>query len=173
MVKRVWNILSIIIIIYVVIMTILFLGKNKYGFTEIGNLVLVNVDSEIAKNVNDVKKNDLIIIKEDNDIKVRDSVYYYNIIGEYYSIKKSSITSNNDNLFTIDNTIIESDRIIGKNGFVIPLIGGFLNITESKIGFLIFVFLPIFVIFIRQVYEFIIFSKEEEDKLLKIDKEII
>lgn len=173
--KRVWNFFQVFIIIYVIFMTVLFLGKNKYGFTEIGSFVFVNVDSRITKNVNDVKKMDLIIIKKDKDFKINDSVYYYSVTDDVYSIGKNPIITFNDNLYTIDNSIVDEDRILGKSGFIIPLIGGFLSITESKIGFLLFVFLPIFIVFIHQVYEFIIFSKEEE-KLLKskvVDSEII
>ena len=61
--------------------------------------------------------------------------------------------------------------------FKVPLLGGFLKIVESKLGFLLLVFLPIFFVFIYQVYEFVLYLKFERNKMFsssnKIDDEII
>jgi len=42
------------------------------------------------------------------------------------------------------------------------LLGDVLNVVESKYGFLLLVLLPIFIVFLYQIYEFIIYITEEE-----------
>ena len=56
--------------------------------------------------------------------------------------------------------------------------GNFLILSETKAGFLILVLLPIFIVFLFQVYMFIVDTKKEKDKVINsgygiIDDEII
>ena len=168
--KRIWNILEVIIVIYVIFMTLLFLNKNKYGFSEIGNLVFVNVDSDTEKTDTSVKKNDLLIIKKNNNST--NNFYYYSVYKGKYIVKRSDLDLNKTNEFNIKN----DGRIIGNSSVRIPLLGGYLEFLHSKVGFLLFVFLPVFLVFSYQVYIFIIDSKKEQKKILKnsvVDDEII
>lgn len=168
--KRIWNVLEVIIIVYVVFMTLLFLNKNKYGFSEIGNLVFVNVDSDTEKIDTSVKKNDLLIIKKNNNST--NNFYYYSVYKGKYIVKRSDLDLNKTNEFNIKN----DGRIIGNSSVRIPLLGGYLEFLHSKVGFLLFVFLPVFLVFSYQVYIFIIDSKKEQKKILKnsvVDDEII
>ncbi len=164
--KRIWNVLEVIIIVYVVFMTLLFLNKNKYGFSEVGNLVFVNVDGDIEKMDASVKKNDLLIIKKNNN--AIGNVYYYSVYKGKYVIKHSDL----DNESNIKN----DGRLIGNSSVRVPLLGGYLEFLHSKVGFILFVFLPVFLVFSYQVYIFIIDSKKEQKKILKktvVDDEII
>jgi len=168
--KRIWNVLEVIIIVYVVFMTLLFLNKNKYGFSEIGNLVFVNVDSDTEKVDTSVKKNDLLIIKKNNNST--NNFYYYSVYKGKYIVKRSDLDLNKSNESNIKN----DGRIIGNSSVRIPLLGGYLEFLHSKVGFLLFVFLPVFLVFSYQVYIFIIDSKKEQKKILKnsaVDDEII
>ena len=168
--KRIWNVLEVIIIVYVVFMTLLFLNKNKYGFSEIGNLVFVNVDSDTEKVDTSVKKNDLLIIKKNNNSI--NNFYYYSVYKGKYIVKRSDLDLNKSNESNIKN----DGRIIGNSSVRIPLLGGYLEFLHSKVGFLLFVFLPVFLVFSYQVYIFIIDSKKEQKKILKnsaVDDEII
>ena len=172
-VKRIWSVLEVIIMIYVVFMTLLFLNKNKYGFTEIGNCVLVSVDGDIEKTVESSKKMDLLILeKNSNKNDYNDKVYYYSVYGEKYIIKYGSLK---DEKLSGTN-IINDGRVIGTKSRSVPLLGFYLKIVHSKIGFLLFVFLPVFMVFIYQVYEFINDSKNENKKIMNkavVDEEII
>ena len=168
--KKIWNVLEVIIIVYVVFMTLLFLNKNKYGFSEIGNLVFVNVDSDTEKVDTSVKKNDLLIIKKNNNST--NNFYYYSVYKGKYIVKRSDLDLNKSNESNIKN----DGRIIGNSSVRIPLLGGYLEFLHSKVGFLLFVFLPVFLVFSYQVYIFIIDSKKEQKKILKnsaVDDEII
>lgn len=168
--KKIWNILEVIIVIYVIFMTLLFLNKNKYGFSEVGNLVFVNVDSDTEMTDTSVKKNDLLIIKK-NNISTN-NFYYYSVYKGKYIVKRSDLDLNKSNKSNIKN----DGRVIGNSSVRVPLIGGYLEFLHSKVGFLLFVFLPVFLVFSYQVYIFIIDSKKEQKKILKnsvVDDEII
>lgn len=175
-IKRIWNVLQVVILIYVILMTILFLEKNKFGYTEVLGCVLVNVDKDVSSVINTTNNSDLLIIKKAKEIEDNKSAYYYSIYEDKYIVRKENIKVRDDS-YTIGNGIlIGRSRIIGYGALSIPLLGGFLRIVESKIGFLLLVFLPIFLVFIFQVREFILYSKNEQSKLLKkvkIDDEII
>lgn len=172
-VKRIWSVLEVVIMIYVVFMTILFLNKNKYGFTEIGSRVLVSVDKDIEASIESAKKNDLLILKKNSNKKdYNDNVYYYSVYKEKYIVKYGNLK---DESFSGVN-IINDGRVIGTKSKRIPLLGAYLEIIHSKAGFLLLVFLPVFIVFVYQVYIFIIDSKNEQKKIIKrtvVDDEII
>ena len=172
--KKIWGFFEIIIIIYVIFMTLIFLSKNKFGYTEIGRKVFVSVDkNDIVKKV---KKNDLLIITDNKKISKNNVTYYYSVSKDEYVVDSEKITYQNNSFFS-NGVLITKDRIIGDRMFKIPLLGGFLKIVESKLGFLLLVFLPIFFVFIYQVYEFVLYLKFERNKMFsssnKIDDEII
>ena len=73
----IWSVLEFVIIIYVILMTSILLSKNKYGFTQFGNLTLCTIDLKDERGIVDVKSGDLLLIKNSNDIKVGDIIYYY------------------------------------------------------------------------------------------------
>lgn len=170
-IKRIWNVLEVIILIYVVCMTVFFLDKNKYGFTDVGNRVIVSVDKDIAKTIPSLKKNDLLIIKKNTKVDSGEA-YYYSVYNEKYVIMYNDL--DNDKLNS--KNIIKDHRIIGNSSIRIPLIGGYLNFVHSKVGFILCVFLPVFLVFIYQVYLFVADSKKERKEMLEkanMDEEII
>ena len=150
----IWNIIQAIIIIYVILITTFMFLSNEYGYTEIGNYVFNDDQS------------DLFLIKKDNNIKENDTIYYYDAIGGKYSIVSNKVISvnkdNKNSLYEVENDTISSSKVIGKKGFKIKLLGGILNTLESRVGFLFGVLLPILIVFIYQVYEFIISIHHEE-----------
>lgn len=175
--KRIWQVLEVIIFIYVIFMTILFLGKNKYGFTQLGKSVLVNVDSYMSHNVHNVKKGDLLIIKDNGKLKKRDIFYFYYVNNDKYSIKSEKLEKVKSDIYIADNGhSVSSSRFIGNKGFSIPLLGFYLAIVESRVGFILLVFLPIFLVFMYQIYEFI-FDIRKNNKMIesnkKVDSEVI
>ena len=150
------NIIQVIIIIYVLLVTTLMFCANEYGYTEIGNYVF-NSDN-----------NDLLLIKKDNNIKEEDTIYYYSTVNEKYTIVSNKVISINkddkNSLYTVEEDVISSSKVIGKTTKKIKVLGGILRYLESKPGFLIFVLLPILVIFIYQVYEFVVSIRYREIK---------
>ena len=170
----VWSIFEVIIIVYVIAITCFILCRNEHGFTQFGEYTFDNISLTDERNIHDVKKGDLLIIKNSNDIKVGDMIYYYAVYNDKYVIKTNAVTKiekdDFTNLYTLndeDGIIIASTRVLGKYASRHSHLGAILDVLESKIGFLFLVLLPIMVVFIYQVYEFIVIIRyernEEED----------
>lgn len=147
-----WNVIQVLIIIYVILVIIFMSFSNKYGYSQIGRYVI------------DVDNNEFLVIKKTNDIKEGDLVYYYSIVKEKYKIVYSNVRSiNEDNTYTLDNDakIIKS-KIIGKSDRKLPLIGFILNMMKYKINFLLFVIIPILCVFGYHLYKFIMFDLKKK-----------
>ena len=143
----VWNAIQVLIIIYVISVIIFMSFSNKYGYGQIDQYVI------------DVDNSEFLVIKKTDDIKEGDLVYYYSVVKEKYKIVYSNVKSiDDDNSYTLDNgdRIIKS-KIIGKSYRKLPIIGFILNMLKYKINFLLFVILPILVVFLYHLYKFIIY----------------
>ena len=151
----IWNVIQVVIIVYVISIITFMFFSNQYGYSQIGKYVF------------DVDNNEFLVIKKTNIIKKGDLVFYYDIVKEKYKIVYSNVnTINEDKTYTLDNgERLTSSRIIGKSHRKIPVIGFILNIVKEKVYFLLFVLLPILIVFVYQVYKFIIginFEKAKE-----------
>lgn len=166
----VWSFVEVIIIIYVVLVTMFVLCKNKYGYTQFGDYSFTNIDLIAEKNVKDTKKGDLLVVKNSNDIHKGDLIYYYAVLNDNYIVRSAVVTDVKEDdysaLYTVSlsNTTINvaSSRVLGKYSTVYNNLGSILSVLESRVGFLLLVLLPIMVVFIYQVYEFIIMLKYDE-----------
>lgn len=166
----VWSFVEVIIIIYVVLVTMFVLCKNKYGYTQFGDYSFTNIDLIAEKNVKDTKKGDLLVVKNSNDIHKGDLIYYYAVLNDNYIVRSAVVADVKEDdysaLYTVSlsNTTINvaSSRVLGKYSTVYNNLGSILSVLESRVGFLLLVLLPIMVVFIYQVYEFIIMLKYDE-----------
>ena len=153
--RIIWNIIQVIIIIYVIVVTTLMFLSNDYGYTEVGNYVF-----------NDTDKGDLLLIKKTKDIKENDTIYYYSTENNKYIITSNKVISidkdNENSLYKVENDTISSSKLIGKKTTKIKLLGTILNTLESRVGFLFGVLLPILIVFVYQVYEFIVSIHNKE-----------
>ena len=144
----IWNIIQAIIIIYVIAVTTFMFLSNEYGYTEVGNFVFNDDQS------------DLFLIKKSNNIKENDTIYYYMADNNKYTIASNKVISiekdNKNSLYKIENDTISGTKVIGKNVTKIKFLGSVLNTLESRVGFLFGVLLPILIVFVYQVYEFIV-----------------
>ncbi len=168
----IWSILEIIIIIYVILMTSILLSKNKYGFTQFWDYTICTIDLFDERGMDGVKAGDLLIVKNSNDIKKGDVIYYYVVYNENYVVQNAPVTEvesdKYSSVYTINNDgalKIASNRVLGKDVKIYHKFGKALDLLESKLGFLFLVLLPILVIFIYQVYDLImIFRYEQVDE---------
>lgn len=166
----VWSFVEVVIIIYVILVTMFVLCKNKYGYTQFGDYSFANIDLIAEKNVKDTKKGDLLVVKNSNDIHKGDLIYYYAVLNDNYIVRSAVVTDVKEDdysaLYTVSlsNTTINvaSSRVLGKYSTVYNNLGSVLSVLESRVGFLLLVLLPIMVVFIYQVYEFIIMLKYDE-----------
>src|SRR5699024_7657484 len=154
--KGLWGLVQIIIIIYVICMTAFLLCKNKYGFTQIGDMTYITINEHLQSYLPETKENDLLMVKQNNkDINVGDKIYYYEVENNEYVIKtahvKENVISEDDMaLYQLDDeakTTIATTRVIGKYSAIYHNIGGVLDVLQSRIGFLLLVILPILLIF--------------------------
>lgn len=184
--RGLWGFIQVVVIIYVICITACLLCKNKYGFTQIGNMTLITINENLATYLPETKNNDLLLIKQTfNDINVGDKIYYYATANEKYIVKtapvKEVIHSEGEMaVYKIGDTkgsTIATNRVIGKYSNIYNNIGGVLDILESRIGFLLLVILPVLLIFMYQIYALIILIKYghedlEEEKPSKKRKKI-
>ena len=165
-----WSFVEVLIIIYVVLVTMFVLCKNKYGYTQFGDYSFANIDLIAEKNVKDTKKGDLLVVKNSNDIHKGDLIYYYAVLNDNYIVRSAVVDDVKEDdysaLYTVSlsNTTINvaSSRVLGKYSTVYNNLGSILSVLESRVGFILLVLLPIMVVFIYQVYEFIIMLKYDE-----------
>lgn len=173
----VWSFVEVIIIIYVVLVTMFVLCKNKYGYTQFGDYSFANIDLIAEKNVKDTKKGDLLVVKNSNDIHKGDLIYYYAVLNDNYIVRSAVVSDVKEDdysaLYTVSlsNTTINvaSSRVLGKYSIVYNNLGSILSVLESRVGFLLLVLLPIMVVFIYQVYEFIIMLKYDENLVNEVN----
>ncbi len=167
--RLVWSIFEVIIIVYVIAITAFILCRNKYGYTQFGDYTFDNVSLIDERNMTVAKKGDLLVIKNSNDFKVGDVIYYYAAYNETYVVRSDVILKIDDDgytsLFTIkhgdDEITVVDTRIIGKYTSTYKGLGAFLDVVESRVGFLFLVLLPIMIVFIYQVYEFVMIIRYE------------
>ncbi len=181
--KTLWNILEVLIIIYVIFLTSCILCRNKFGFTQFGNYTLSSVESTDAKYVENTKSGDLLVVKSSNDIVKGDRLYYYATLNDRYVVRTGIVEKvekdEYNSLYTID-TLISGDkkaklnvtqtRVLGKYSSTIGSLGSVWKFLQSRLGFLIFVLLPILLVFVYQIYEFIIVLNYERKGTLPPSK---
>lgn len=167
--KITWNILQVIIIIYVILVTSLLFFENKFGFSQFGKYVIHNISKLDKKNISNVNEGDLVIIKSESDIKKGDIIYYYATYNEKYIIVSEEVKDvqkdGKNYLYTINKgnpMMISSTRVIGKSMSNYPYIGKILNTVESRTGFVFYVLLPIVIVFGYQVYQFLLILSYEK-----------
>lgn len=168
--RWVWSFLEVVIIVYVIALTLFVLCKNKYGYTQFGDYSFVTVGMMEEKTIQNVSKGDLLLVKNSNDIHNGDLIYYYSVINDEYIVKSGVVSNiiddNYNSLYTVGTgnqaVSVSSNRLLGKYSTTYDTVGSVINILESRIGFLFLVLLPIMVVFIYQLYEFVVILKYDE-----------
>ncbi len=168
--KILLTILEIAIIIYVIFVTTCLLCKNKYGYTQFGKSTLISINDDNSAELVDFESGNLVIVDSAkfNNIEAEDELYYYDTVGNSYVIRKGKVSEKSGDsysaVYVIDNNSISNDRIIGKFSKKYSSLGLILDILESRIGFLLIVILPIFLLFIYQIYKMVVLVKYDDTK---------
>ena len=175
----IWNSLQILIIIYVILVTGFIIFKNSFVFTQVGKFVFVTINENNIDHIDDAELGELLVIKEDNEVKHGDVIYYYSAVDERYVIKSGVVNNiekkDEDNTFILDDekqTSVSSTRLIGTTISSYSVYGDVLDLLTSSFGFLLFVLLPILLIFVYKIYELIVIMKVEK-KILKFNKDVL
>jgi hypothetical protein len=131
---------------------------NEHGVTVFLNKALiVNYDSSI---VNTSFANLIVVDTSYNNINVGDYILYYGSLDD--DVLASSVESIDNDDGVISYNLSNSDSVILKNvigiyddSMVYPIIGGILSFLESRWGYFIFIVLPIFFMFVYEVFAII------------------
>lgn len=134
-----------------IINTVLLFTFNKFSNSFIGGRTFIGLKEDILN----YKKGSLIIINR-SEINIGDNVLFYDIKNSKNFIDCEIVINKLDGKTYVirDNEYISDEYVIGKVSDIkaIPFIGYLYNIFTSKIGYLLFVILPItlyFIILIR------------------------
>ena len=166
--KILFTIIGIAYFAFALCMTILLLNYNDYGVTQFGKKQMIFIREELA--IPDFNKGDLVIVEQVKleNISAGDKIFtykigrnkkaeiQYGIVGEVY-VDDEAIVFENGDTYSLE-------FIAGKAIETHPKVGTFLSIIESQWGFLFLVLVPIFLIFIYQVYALIIEIKYGAEK---------
>lgn len=169
--KIISGIICTLYLIVVIIVTTCLLCYNEYNITEIFDRSLIIIDEDL----NDYQKGDLLSVPKttEEDLKVDEQILFYEIVDNQVAVNLGTITnidktSAKDTIYTINNNHdIYFESIIGKEDEAknYDNLGTILGFLESQFGFLILIVLPTLLLFLYEIYRFIIELKTPlEDK---------
>lgn len=176
-----WGFLEVVIIVYVICITMCILFRNKYGYTQFDNYTLVTMQEDTYEYIDGANEGDLLIVKNSKKIESGDVIYYYVNINNQYVVKSGAVASMTEgettSIYVLNDerrTTVASTKVLGKYSNLYSTWGRVLDILMSRFGFLFLVLLPIMVVFIYQIYEFVMVLKYEavEEKTKKKKKKI-
>lgn len=155
--KKISNFLFIIYVAIAIFVTICLLSYNQFKVTEFGNKSLLLITDDGLSP--DFKKGDLVILDKSSKIITGKKAFFYMITDRKVEVKLGTV----DKLKTVTDTettyTFEGDRdvsgeyVLGPSDTaeIIPVVGGILNVLESKWGFLFLIVLPSLIAFIYQI----------------------
>lgn len=177
----IWNLLQLFVIVYVLLVTGFILCKNSFGHTQVGKFVFLTINENSHKYIDDSELGELVVIREDKDVKKGDVIYYYSVVNGQYVIKsdfvKNIIVDGKEDIFVLDNDLgvnVSSNKLIGTTMSSYASLGDVLDLLTSSVGFLIFVLLPIMLICVYKVYELVdVVSKGRKNLDLDNDADVV
>lgn len=177
--KILWNIFEVTVIAYVIFMTAYILCRNKFGFTHFNKYTFVILNEENYKFVPNYDEGDLLVIESKKfGIEEGSTIYYYVVANNTYVVKsgivKSKVEDNYSVIYYLDDDAlgsVSSNRVIGQDVKFSSDKGYILEFLESRIGFLIFVLLPVMLIFIYRIYDLFVSSKYRNIDSVEDDNE--
>lgn len=180
-----WDLVEVLIIIYVIFVTTCILSKNRYGYTNLFGYTLVSVHQEDEAYIKDSKAGNLLVVKNDGNVSKNEYVYYYyadvaDPNNEKYVVRGAFVTDtikgDGGELYSLkdkEDPKISKARVLGNYSNQYAVIGGVLEFLETRLGFLFCVLLPIMIVFVYQIYEFVvILNYDKADKIRKSEEEI-
>lgn len=171
------DILVVIIIVFAIFITLVSINQDSNGIARFGGYVPLNIQSGSMEPK--IKVGDFIIAKETDpkSLKENDVISFLSeeegkvIIKTHRIVKINkedgylSFTTKGDNNQVEDNgAVVESNVIAKYSGTRIPYLGKILTFLQSKIGFFAFIILPLFCLFIYQLYKFVVTIMDEKKK---------
>ena len=157
--KKIIKILIAIYIVIAVFTTISLFTYNNYNISQIGNKMLLKLDS----NIDNYNKGNLLIITKKDNYKAGENVFYCKLDNKKCNINYGNITTVMGGTPMINNESISEKLILGTDENIknIPVLGSIMGTLESRWIYLLFIVLPVLVAFIYEAYTI---SKEVKKK---------
>lgn len=172
-IKKIGGIVFEIVIFAVFIIsacvTIISLSTSEHGVPSVGGYVLLNIKTNSMADY--INKGDMIITEKVKDTKKlkKDDVIAFFAVEQGQTIVKTHrivnienangvliFTTKGDNNEVADSATVSSSDIISVySGKKVPVLGDILNFMQSRTGFFICVVIPLFCIFVYQMYRFV------------------
>ncbi len=143
-------VLIVIYVIFVLLITVLLFTFNKFSNSVVGNKII----AAINYNVDVYKSGDLLIGSKNTLVKKGDKILFYDTKDgkKYLNVEQVlDVKKNSDITYVIrDNEFLSSEYVIGTISLIkrIPFIGYLYLFFTSKIGYLLFVVVPIILYFV-------------------------
>lgn len=149
---------KLVVIIYILIALLIsfyIFSYNKFGTPEFGDTTLL-----VAKNLELFSDGSLVIVKKDyHNLKHGDNILFYDSYNATKKILEAKVlssekTNESETTIMLDNGMfLSSSYFIGtsSDSYEIYFIGYIISVLSSKIGYMIFVIMPISVIFILEL----------------------
>ena len=165
------GLVELLIIVYAVFVIVIMLSFNDKGYTEINGKTYVAVDDTNIAELKNYQVDDLVAVNNlnYNDINVGDSIFYYATYDKHYIVIEDTVTnkdgSNREAVYNFENnkSLVTSEQIIGKLDKVYTGKAKIYNLLTTRYGFLLLVILPVLLIFIYQIYKFVLLLKEDKE----------
>lgn len=147
-------------VVFAVAMTVCALNFNKFGLVSIKGYTMVIVKDKVS--LGDYKNGDVVITQKQRiaNLKSEDEILVYQVKKKNkinIIMGKIGQTQPKDNTISLKNgEIYSSDFIIGTEYKVIPQIGKILGLILTRWTFLFVVVVPLFFVFISQIYSLIV-----------------
>lgn len=179
------DLLMLVVIIFAIGVTLISLTSDNNDISRIGKYIPLNVKTNSMEPA--IMKGDFIIVEawEGEELKIGDVISFFAMEDDNVMVKthrivtiddsasgKSYITRGDNNEVNDNVPVFESDIVGVWRNVRLAKVGTILDFVSSQIGFLICIVLPLLVLFIYQIYRFIIVIIEEKNAATnsKIDK---
>ena len=171
--------LMLIVILIAIGVSLVSLTSDNNGVSKIGKYMPLSVQTNSMEDT--ILKGDFIIMEECDVSKLQkgDIIAFFATEQDQVIIKTHRIVeitegaggrsfiTRGDNNDADDYVPVFPSDIIGKwNGTRIAHVGSILDFVSSQIGFLICIILPLFALFIYQIYRFIVVIIEEKNNTI-------
>lgn len=168
--------LMLVIIVFAIGVTLISLNSEDNNISKIGKYIPLNVKTNSMEPT--IMEGDFIIVEEcdPSELKVGDVISFlateedtvivktHRIVFIDETTKDRSFITRGDNNEVNDNVPVFPSDVVGKwNDVRLAKVGTILDFVSSQTGFLICIVLPLLILFVYQIYRFIVVIIEEKN----------
>lgn len=176
--------LMLVVIVFAIGVTLISLNSGNNNISKIGKYIPLNVKTNSMEPT--IMKGDFIVAEEvdTKDLKVGDVISFlateedtvivktHRIISIDDSTNDVSFITRGDNNEVNDSVPVFPSDVVGKwNNLRLSKVGTILDFVGSQMGFLFCIVLPLLILFVYQIYKFIVVIIEEKNAALKANKQ--